>query len=390
MTNPSTVHEYRQVLMHLTVWVGRTWADIDAAEIETFLIQPRRNGVIAAPATRSREHSAIKSFYRWMMANNHLTRDVSSLVNPPTVRNENSRPVPGHVWTKVWGSELRTPERLTFCLGYFGGLRRMEIASLQSQHIMPDATLSHFPRKDGGTDVLPLEMCVQVGQRRLPALAAGSNEFLALFVETGIERAGMGPLVGIGGRPNGRRTMSMADGINDPIAVNRTVRRIVERCGVNPSVFTSHCMRHSFVTNMLRGEVPVHLASKLANHPQVTTTMRYAKVAGSDAGIADSPGRTLDDAVERAPRNWATDMIDDVPVVDHVVRYEPLGDDLDSLFTELGLEPHIPLQAAKGGIRPAKTAAVELLSIVQARRVAELAQREIEWLGYAWSGPDFS
>ena len=119
------------------------------------------------------------------------------------------------------------------------------------------------------------------------------------------------------------------------------------------------------------------------------TSSQRVRNAGSDAGTADAPGRTLDDAVERAARNWATYTIDDVPVVDHVVRYERLDDDLDSLCTELRLEPRIPLQAAKGGIRPAKTAAVELLSIVQARRVAELAQREIEWLGYTWSGPDF-
>jgi site-specific recombinase XerD len=280
--NPNTVYEYRQVLAHLTAWVSRTWQDLEATEIESFLARPRRNGGVAAPATRSRELSAIKSFYRWMVANNHVTRNVADLVTRPTVRNENPRPVPDHLWVQVWTSDLSVPERLTFGLGYFGGLRRMEIAHLQSQHIMPDATLSHFPRKGGGDDVLPLGMCVQALERRLPTLAAGGPEFLELLVETSIQRAGMGPLVDIGGRPNGRRTMELPSGINDPVAVNRTIRRVVERLGMNPHAVTPHAMRHSFVTNLLRCGVPLHLVSKLANHSQVSTTMRYAKVAGVD------------------------------------------------------------------------------------------------------------
>jgi integrase/recombinase XerD len=280
--NPNTTYEYRQVLAHLTRWVSRSWADLEPTEIDSFLMRPRRNGGVAAPATRSRELSAIKSFYKWMVTNGHCNRNVAELVARPTVKNENPRPVPDHLWAQVWQSDLSVPERLTLGLGYFGGLRRMEIAHLQSQHVLPDGTLAHFPRKGGGDDVLPLPMVATAMQRRLPALAVGSSEFLELLVQTSIDRAGMGPLVDIGGNPNGRRTMTLPNGINDPLAVNRTVRRIVEREGLNPHAFTPHAMRHSFVTNLLRCGIPLHLVSKLANHSQVSTTMRYAKVAGVD------------------------------------------------------------------------------------------------------------
>jgi len=74
--------------------------------------------------------------------------------------------------------------------------------------------------------------------------------------------------------------------------------------------------------------------------------------------------------------------------VDTVLRYEHLTEDLDQLVADLGLSPRYPLPRAKAGIRPPHTPAHEILSAAQARRVAELAHREIETFGYTWPGPD--
>jgi len=100
------------------------------------------------------------------------------------------------------------------------------------------------------------------------------------------------------------------------------------------------------------------------------------------------PIAALDDAVERATTNWSIYTIDDEVAVDTVLRYEHLTEDLDQLVADLGLSPRYPLPRAKAGIRPPHTPAHEILSAAQARRVAELAHREIETFGYTWPGPD--
>ena len=42
---------------------------------------------------------------------------------------------------------------------------------------------------------------------------------------------------------------------------------------------TPHALRHSFVTNLLRADVPLHVVASLAGHRDVSTTMRYAAIA---------------------------------------------------------------------------------------------------------------
>lgn len=103
---------------------------------------------------------------------------------------------------------------------------------------------------------------------------------------------------------------------------------------------------------------------------------------------SDAPGRTLDDAVERAGRNWSIYTIDGVPVVDHVIRFERLAEDVAVVCAALGLHGRLELPGAKRGLRSDTGPATGVLSVEQARRVAELARGEIEWLGYEWSGPD--
>jgi integrase/recombinase XerD len=44
-------------------------------------------------------------------------------------------------------------------------------------------------------------------------------------------------------------------------------------------VLTPHALRHSFVTNLLRADVPLHVVASLAGHRDVSTTMRYAAIA---------------------------------------------------------------------------------------------------------------
>ena len=62
-------------------------------------------------------------------------------------------------------------------------------------------------------------------------------------------------------------------------AMNRQVRRVLVGCGLDGGVLTPHALRHSFVTNLLRADVSLHVVASLAGHRDVSTTMRYAAIA---------------------------------------------------------------------------------------------------------------
>src|SRR5699024_3169947 len=56
--------------------------------------------------------------------------------------------------------------------------------------------------------------------------------------------------------------------------VNKRLRGFLNRVGA-PDAFTPHGLRHSFVTNLLRAGMPIEMVSELANHPDLSVTMRY-------------------------------------------------------------------------------------------------------------------
>jgi site-specific recombinase XerD len=58
------------------------------------------------------------------------------------------------------------------------------------------------------------------------------------------------------------------------------MKTLCARAHVGP--YTPHQLRHSFVTNLLRSGVPIHLVSRMANHSSTAITMRYVKAGASE------------------------------------------------------------------------------------------------------------
>lgn len=57
------------------------------------------------------------------------------------------------------------------------------------------------------------------------------------------------------------------------------VRTLVRASGVH---FSPHMLRHSFVTHLLRADVPLYIARDLAGHSHIETTLLYTKVFAKD------------------------------------------------------------------------------------------------------------
>jgi site-specific recombinase XerD len=63
----------------------------------------------------------------------------------------------------------------------------------------------------------------------------------------------------------------------------RTFKRIVERVRATAGIhFSLHRLRHSFVTMLLRRNVPIHVVRELAGHRDIKTTERYTRVFDAD------------------------------------------------------------------------------------------------------------
>ena len=71
-----------------------------------------------------------------------------------------------------------------------------------------------------------------------------------------------------------------------------------------------------------------------------------------------------------------------------LVYIHQLVDDLEQLCGTLGLVPTVPLPRAKAASRPPDQPAHRVLTLDQARRVAELAAPEIALFGYEWRGDE--
>jgi site-specific recombinase XerD len=66
--------------------------------------------------------------------------------------------------------------------------------------------------------------------------------------------------------------------MTNPDQLNKRLLRLQQRCGIRQPV-TPHALRHTFVTRLLEVGIPLHVVSRLANHSDVSVTMRYVKTA---------------------------------------------------------------------------------------------------------------
>jgi site-specific recombinase XerD len=271
-----TVYQYEGKLLDYLDFIGpMPLADVSVPTLEAWIGRGRggrAHGRKGEPATLRRDRVIVSNLYRYALARGWVGSNPTELLVVPPVKNKNPNPVSDRLWVPLWARDDLTDEaRVLFGLGYFLGLRRVEMACLRSRQVDLDGLrLVAFARKGGGDDVLDIDSLLGViedgiADGSVPDLLPGGR---ATFLDplTRLVRNG-GDMV-----LPWRRT---PDGDVDLYHVYRRFKK----WGAD---FTPHQLRHAFVTNLLRVGVPLHLASTLANHSDVATTMRYAKLGGQD------------------------------------------------------------------------------------------------------------
>jgi len=142
------------------------------------------------------------------------------------------------------------------------GLRRNEVVHLQNGDIDLTAgtiLIEHGKGEAGGrprTAYISPEL-----KRILQAYLRKRDSFGARFASAAVFLS-----------PKSNRPLSLE-------GLRKIVAKVSRASGVP---FSAHVLRHSFITHLLRSEVPLHIVKELAGHKQIATTLGYLRVFDED------------------------------------------------------------------------------------------------------------
>lgn len=268
-----TLAAYRRDLVHLATFLRRgrsSLLDADRQTLRRFLAQQHALGY--ARASIARRVAAIRSFYRWTVANGRSSEDPSTLLSRPKVVNRlptvlrpaeadllvEAPPSPPSDGTDPIEAAIALRDRAVLELLYGSGLRVGELAALTVDR-------------------------VDLTRERVRVLGKGSKEREVPLSEPSIAAlrdwlgSGRACVAGDGSpwlffnrkkRPLGPRDIrALVEGYSRRLLPGRRV--------------TPHTLRHSFATHLLEGGADIRAVQELLGHASVATTQRYTHVSRS-------------------------------------------------------------------------------------------------------------
>lgn len=277
----STVRCYANVLKSYLEWLeGRPLSTVEIADVEAFGAREGRKklkpNAAAMASTVRKDVVIIRQFHRWASERHADIRRIDTVAVPRLPYGQ-PKPIDDDVWRRLWGSDLSREDRLWLGLGYFCGLRRVEMVTLRPSDVNITEGVMLFKRKGGGMYPIEYRGMINIIDQELPQLTMGrAQEWLEILTEVVIER-----------------TMLGADYLwydsegheeNDGNRLNKRVdKRLAPQLGLAPHSVTPHRLRHSCATNLLRAGLPAEFVQKALSHSSVDITHRYMKMSGEMA-----------------------------------------------------------------------------------------------------------
>jgi integrase/recombinase XerC len=266
-----TLAAYRRDLGHLATFLQRGHSSLLAADRSTlrrFLAQQHALGY--ARASVARRVAAIRSFYRWAVAEGRLTSDPSMLLSRPKVVNRLPtvlRPAEADLLVEaprdptvgdadpVEGA-IALRDRAVLELLYGSGLRVSETAGLTVARVDLARGRVRVMGKGAKEREVPLsEPSIAALRDWLrdgrPYVAADGSP--ALFFNR--RKRPIGP----------RDIRALVEGYSERLLPGRRV--------------TPHTLRHSFATHLLEGGADIRAVQELLGHASIATTQRYTHVS---------------------------------------------------------------------------------------------------------------
>lgn len=203
------------------------------------------------PKSVSRKLNAVKTFFRWMLAENVLTHDPSSSVAHPKIENALPKflsPLEYRALRDVVRNDARIAAIIELILQT--GLRISEVASLKLEYTKGD--------------VLKIEAYATQPERNVPKNKP-AGDALALYLNI---------------RPKVDSPYVFVSKNGKPLAV-RNIRASVARFmqKANLPSFSVNDLRTTFIVENLKAGVDLILLSQVSGHKRLSTTERYLELA---------------------------------------------------------------------------------------------------------------
>jgi site-specific recombinase XerD len=205
-----------------------------------------------APATQARHVAAIRTFYRWLLREGHVTQSIAEDLQPPKI----GQHLPNYISVPqadelVEEATLSVRDRAILEVLYGCGLRVAEVSGLDQDDLQLEIGVVVVRRGKGGKE------------RRVPIGPPAADALRAL-----LETLPCGESHVFRNARGGRLSP-------------RSIRRIVAKAGqvAGLSGLHPHALRHSFATHLLDAGADLRGIQELLGHASLATTQRYTHVS---------------------------------------------------------------------------------------------------------------
>jgi len=261
--SPRTIEAYRRDIERLVEYArahtAPAPADISSKLLRAFVFHLKDLGL--SPSSIRRNISAIRTYFRFLLAEGAATRDPSERLETP----KKWRTLPEVLSVEEISRLLAAPtlddplafrDRAMLELAYGAGLRVSEWITISVRDVMLEDKLVRVFGKGSKERLVP------IGRSAIGALATYTRE-LRPRLEKG---AGKGVLfLNARGEPLTR------------MGAWKILRRYVERADIEKHV-SPHTLRHSFATHLLEGGADLRAVQEMLGHADISTTQIYTHV----------------------------------------------------------------------------------------------------------------
>ncbi len=265
----NTTKSYRSDLEQFTGFLSVEWGvtetrirldRVDPLTLRSFLAHLHQRGT--ARSSIARKLAALRSFFRYLVREGHLTKNPTRLVSTPRLDKKiPARLEENEVTRFLDGPDLSTPlgrrDRAILELIYATGLRVGELVGLDRSVTDRDEMLLRVLGKGGKERIVPF------GEPAAEALDRYLKDRAVLV------RRGQGTdalfLNARGGRLTAR-------------SVHRLVRKYLSQAALH-SGLSPHSLRHAFATHLLERGADLRSIQELLGHSSLSTTQKYTHLS---------------------------------------------------------------------------------------------------------------
>jgi len=230
---------------------------IEAHDLQNFLEAINEEGM--KPHTQARMLSGLKAFYKYLLFEEYITADPTTLIDTPKLGRKFPDTLEYHEIEQLLEAiDLSVAEgprnRAMLEVLYSSGLRVSELVALKRNHVYKDIGFIRVIGKGN--------------KERLVPIGKSALKHIDLYLEHSRVHVPVQP-----GFENfvflNRRGRSLTR-----VMVFTIIKKLVEKTGLKKKV-SPHTFRHSFATHLLEGGADLRAVQEMLGHESITTTEIY-------------------------------------------------------------------------------------------------------------------